>query len=70
MADMFSALGLTTTRRCLIGWVISAVVLVAGLVLIFTPTPVIGVVLFTLGAVGVIIVALAVLRVRREQRTD
>ena len=66
MASMFSALGLTTTRRCLIGWVISAVVLVAGLVLVFTPNPVVGVVLFTLGAVGVIIVALALLRVRQQ----
>jgi hypothetical protein len=47
--------------------VISAVVLVAGLVFTFTPNPVVGIVLFTLGAVGVIVVALAVLRVRRNQ---
>ena len=69
MATMFSALGLTTTRRCLIGWVISAVVLIAGLVLTFTPNPAIGIVLFTLGAVGVVTVALALLRVR-QQKTD
>jgi heme O synthase-like polyprenyltransferase len=69
MAPMFSALGLTTTRRCMVGWVISAVVLIVGLVFTFTPNPVYGVVLFTLGAVGVIIVALALLRVRK-QTTD
>jgi hypothetical protein len=67
MATMFSALGLTTTRRCMIGWVISAVVLIVGLVFTFTPNPVIGIVLFTLGAVGVVSVALALLRVRQHK---
>ena len=69
MAGMYSALGLTTMRGCVIGWVISAVVLIAGLVLTFTPNPAIGIVLFTLGAVGVVTVALALLRVR-QHKTD
>ena len=67
MASMFSALGLTTTRRCLIGWVISAVLLVVGLVFTFTPNPVIGIVLFAVGVVGIVLVTLAVLRVRKGQ---
>ncbi|MEJ2861913.1 hypothetical protein [Actinomycetospora flava] len=64
---MFSALGLTTMRGCVIGWVISAVLLVAGLFFVFSPNSVLGIILFTVGAVGVVTVALAVLRVRRDQ---
>ena len=45
-------LGLTTMRGCVIGWVISAVLLVVGLVFTFTPNPVIGIVLFAVGVVG------------------
>lgn len=67
MAGMFSALGLTTMRGCVIGWVISAVLLVAGLFFVFSPNSVLGIILFTVGAVGVVTVALAVLRVRRGQ---
>ena len=55
-------------RGCVIGWVISAVVLVVGLVFMFTPNPVIGIVLFALGVVGSVLVTLAVLRVRKGQR--
>ncbi|WP_433026333.1 hypothetical protein [Actinomycetospora sp. CA-053990] len=64
---MFSALGLTTMRGCVIGWVISAVFLVVGLVFTFTPNPVIGIVLFAVGVVGIVLVTLAVLRVRKGQ---
>ncbi|WP_133827932.1 hypothetical protein [Actinomycetospora succinea] len=63
---MFSALGLTTMRGCVIGWVISAVLLVAGLVFTFTPNPVPGIVLFAVGVVGIVLVTLAVLRVRKQ----
>ncbi|MDD7942780.1 hypothetical protein PHK61_30635 [Actinomycetospora lutea] len=62
---MFSALGLTTMRGCVIGWVISAVLLVVGLVFTFTPNPAVGIVLFALGVLGIVLVTLAVLRVRR-----
>ncbi|MDD7921720.1 hypothetical protein [Actinomycetospora callitridis] len=62
---MFSALGLTTMRGCVIGWVISAVLLVVGLVFTFTPHPVIGIVIFAVGVVGIVLVTLAVLRVRK-----
>lgn len=65
MAGMYSALGLTTMRGCVIGWVISAVLLVVGLVFTFTPDPVIGVVLFAVGVAGIALVTLAVLRVRK-----
>ncbi|MDD7925519.1 hypothetical protein [Actinomycetospora chibensis] len=64
---MYSALGLTTMRGCVIGWVISAVLLVVGLVFTFTPDPVIGVVLFAVGVAGIVLVTLAVLRVRKGQ---
>jgi hypothetical protein len=67
MAGMFSALGLTTMRGCVIGWVISAVLLVVGLVFTFTPNPAIGIVLFALGVAGIVLVTLAVLRVRKGQ---
>lgn len=67
MAGMFSALGLTTMRGCVIGWVISAVLLVVGLLFVFSPNSVLGIILFTAGAVGVVTVALAVLRVRKGQ---
>ncbi|GAA4729346.1 hypothetical protein GCM10023199_02350 [Actinomycetospora chibensis] len=67
MAGMYSALGLTTMRGCVIGWVISAVLLVVGLVFTFTPDPVIGVVLFAVGVAGIVLVTLAVLRVRKGQ---
>lgn len=66
MASMLSALGLTTIRRCVVGWVISAVLLVAGLVLTFTPRPAFGIVLFALGVAGIVLVTLAVLRIRRN----
>lgn len=66
---MFSALGLTTMRGCVIGWVISAVLLVAGLFLVFSPNSVLGIVLFALGVVGIVLVTLAVLRVRKGQQT-
>lgn len=65
MAGMYSALGLTTMRGCVIGWVISAVLLVVGLVFTFTPDPVIGVVLFAVGVAGIVLVTLAVLRLRK-----
>ncbi|GLZ47446.1 hypothetical protein Acsp06_36310 [Actinomycetospora sp. NBRC 106375] len=64
MVGMFSALGLTTIRGCVTGWVISAVVLLAGLALIFTVSPEIGIVLFVLGAIGSVVVTVAMLRVR------
>ena len=67
MAGMYSALRLTTMRGCVIGWVISAVLLVVGLVFTFTPNPVIGIVLFAVGVVGIVLVTLAVLRVRKGQ---
>jgi hypothetical protein len=67
MASMYSALGLTTMRGCVIGWVISAVLLVVGLVFTFTPKPVIGIVLFAVGVAGIVLVTLAVLRVRKGQ---
>lgn len=65
MAGMYSALGLTTMRGCVIGWVISAVLLVVGLVFTFTPDPAIGVVLFVVGVAGIALVTLAVLRLRK-----
>jgi hypothetical protein len=52
-------------RGCVIGWVISAVLLVVGLVFTFTPNPVIGIVIFAVGVVGIVLVTLAVLRVRK-----
>jgi hypothetical protein len=61
---MFSALGLTTIRGCVTGWVISAVVLLVGLALVFTVSPEIGIVLFVLGAIGSVVVTVAMLRVR------
>ncbi|WP_328306480.1 hypothetical protein [Actinomycetospora sp. NBC_00405] len=64
---MYSALGLTTMRGCVIGWVISAVLLVVGLVFTFTPNPVVGIVIFAVGVVGIVLVTLAVLRVRKGQ---
>ena len=66
MAGMFSALGLTTIRGCVIGWAVSAVVLLVGLVLIFTVSPEVGIVLFVLGAIGSVVVTVAMLRVRSK----
>jgi hypothetical protein len=64
MVGMFSSLGLTTIRGCVTGWVISAVVLVVGVVLVFTGHPGIGIVLFVLGAIGSVLVTLGMLRLR------
>jgi hypothetical protein len=72
--DMFSLLGLTTTRGCVTGWVVSAVVLLVGLALVVTGlSPSLGIVLFVLGAVGSVIVTIAMLRVRADvpqRKTD
>ena len=72
MDGMFSALGLTTVRACAVGWAVSAAVLLIGLALVLTVSPEIGIVLFVLGAVGSVVVTLAMLRVRSDvhHRTD
>ena len=50
---MYSACsGSPRCARCVIGWVISAVLLVVGLVLMFTAEPGVGIVLFAVGVVG------------------
>lgn len=60
-----SALGLTTVRSLVTCWAVSAVVIVVGLMLVLTSTAVgPGLVLFALGALGSLVTAFFMLRLR------
>lgn len=59
---------LTTIRGLVIGWAISAVLLLAALAMVFTGHPGIGIVLFAIGALGTVTVTLGMLRQRANLR--
>jgi Flp pilus assembly protein TadB len=61
---MLSMLGLTSIRSLMIGWAVSGVILLVGLVLVLTGHPGVGFILFILGAIGSIIVTWGMLRLR------
>ena len=61
---MLEKLGLTTMRRHMIGWAISAVLVLAGVLLLVTGSTGLGLIIFVLGAIGSVVVTLGILRLR------
>jgi len=71
MQRLLAAVGLTTMRSLVLSWIVSGVVLLVGLLLIVTGTSTaLGVVLFVLGALGVLLVAFGMLSLRAAERGD
>ena len=71
MQRLLAALGLTTIRSLVLSWIVSGVVLIAGLLLVVTGASTgVGVALFVLGALGVLVVAFGMLSLRAAQRGD
>jgi hypothetical protein len=61
---MLSMLGLTSIRSLMVGWAVSGVILVVGLVLVLSGYVGVGFVVFIVGAIGSIIVTWGMLRLR------
>ena len=64
-----TSLGLTTVRAMVICWVVSAVVLLIGLVLVVSGVGM-GLVIFVLGAVATLFTAFGMLRLRAGERGE
>jgi bacteriorhodopsin len=71
---MLSMLGLTSIRSLMVGWAVSGVLLVVGLVLVLTGHAGVGFILFIVGAIGSVVVTWGMLRLRsaasRERRPE